>query len=215
MKIVSSPTERTTAATDLIIALMALRYALALSRLRQRDPWKAGLWAATFASLSAGAGLGAVVHGIPLEKRAHSWLWRGLYSCLALVVALFALGATRDRWGEPTARRALPVALGSAGGFVVLTQLLPQGFLAFIIYEAAAMLFALSVYGDLAHRRALKGAPQVVIGIGLSIVAAVVQTNKREIELFGLRFDQNGLFHLVQIVGLPPLAAGLRAGLEG
>jgi hypothetical protein len=214
MKIVESATERTTAATDLIIAVMALRYALALARLRQRDPWKAGLWASTFAALGAGAGLGAVAHGLPLSERAHSWLWRGLYSCLALVVALFALGAARDRWGEPVARRATPAALLSAGGFVLLTQLLPKGFIVFIIYEAAAMIFALAVYGDLARRGALKGASQVVTGIALSIAAAAVQTSPLKLSIFGLRFDNNGLFHLVQIAGLPPLAAGLQAGLE-
>jgi hypothetical protein len=214
MSFITSPTERTTAATDLLLAAMGTGYSIRLLRLRKHDRWQARLWAGAFAALGLGAGLGAVAHGLELTPRKKELVWQGIYPSLACAVALFATGACRDRWGEATARRALPVALASAGVFALLVRRLPGGFLAFLGYEALAMLFALAVYGDLARQQRRPGAPLMVGGIGLSILAAALQASKLQITLFGQPFDNNGIFHLVQMGGLPLLVAGLEAGIE-
>jgi len=213
-RLIDDPREQTTAATDALIAVIALRYALQLRGLRPSDPWKAGLWSATFAGLSLAGGLGAVVHGLALSERARAALWRPLFLCLGAVVALFAAGATRDGWGEPAARRALPPLLLAAAGFFGLSQRLRRGFLVFVVYEAVAMLFALGVYVRLARAGRLDGAELMAAGVLLSILAAAVQASPLEITVLGIPFDHNGLFHLVQIAGLPLLAAGLRAALD-
>lgn len=214
MRIIADPRERTTAATDALISLMALRYAAGLLGRRAADPWKAGVWSAAFGGLALAGGLGAAAHGLTLSERARAAIWRPLYQCLGAIVALFAAGAVRDGWGEPAARRALPPLLLSALGFFLASQRLRRGFIIFVVYEALAMLFALGVYVRLARAGRLEGAELMAAGVLLSILAAAVQASPLELTILGLPFDHNGLFHLVQIAGLPLLAAGLRASLD-
>lgn len=213
MHLIADPRERTTAATDALIALMAARYAWQLRRLRGAAPLKADLWAASFAGLGLAGALGAVVHGLQLSDRSRSALWRPLNLCLGVIVALFAAGAVYDAWGPRAARRALPALLLGALGFYAASQRLSRGFLVFIVYEACAMLFALAAYVRLARGGRLEGANLMAAGILVSIIAAAVQASPLELEVAGLPFDHNGLFHLVQMAGLPLIAAGLRADL--
>jgi hypothetical protein len=214
MQIIASPTERTTAATDALLGLIAVGYAAELLGRRRRAPWKAGVWAGTFGTLGAAGALGAVVHGLELAPRLRELLWRPLTLVLGVTVALFACGALGDLRGERAARRALPGALLGALGFYALSQRLRRGFLAFIAYEALAMLFALGVYVRLAQAGRLAGAQLMAAGVLLSIIAAAVQASRLELRLAGLPFDHNGLFHIIQIAGMPLLAAGLRAALD-
>ena len=214
MQIIASSTERTTAATDALIAAVALRYADDLLKHRQGDPWKAGVWAATFGTLGASGALGAVVHGLEMPEERRTLLWRPLTLVLGITVALFATGAVGDLFGERAARRALPGLILSALGFYTISQRIQRGFLVFIIYEAVAMLFALGVYVRLARAGRLSGAQQMSAGVLLSILAAAIQASNAELTVFGVPFDHNGLFHIVQIAGLPLLAAGLRAALD-
>ncbi|NTW00726.1 MAG: hypothetical protein HGA19_05375 [Oscillochloris sp.] len=213
IQIIASPTERTTAATDALLGVISLGYAAELLGQRQHFPWKAGVWAATFGALSASGVLGAVVHGFEMPEPRRTLLWRPLTLTLGVTVALFATGALYDLLGERLARRALPGLLLSALGFYVLSQRLQRGFLIFILYEAVAMLFALGAYARLAQGGQLTGAQQMAAGVLLSILAAAIQSSSLELTLFGVPFDHNGLFHIVQIAGLPLLAAGLHAGL--
>ncbi len=209
--LVDSPTERTTAATDAIIAAMALGYARSLLG---RRGWRARVWAWAFGGLGLGAALGAGSHGLRMGERAHAALWRGIYLSLGLTVALFAVAATADGWGERAGRRALPAALLAALGFYGASQRLGRGFLVFVVYEAAALLYALGVYARLARGGRLDGAELTAAGILISLIAAGVQASPLRLTVLGLPFDHNGLFHLVQIAGLPVLAAGVEAGLE-
>jgi hypothetical protein len=208
--IIASPTERTTAATDALIALVALAYARGLLGYAG---WRGRVWAGAFAALGVAGGLGAAAHGLRLTGYARTALWRVLYLILGVTVALFAVAATADGWGERVSRRALPLALLTALGFYGLSQRLARGFLVFLIYEAAAMLYALAVYVRLARGGRLAGAELTAAGILIALLAAAVQASSLKLEVLGVPFDHNGLFHLVQIAGLPVLAAGVRAGL--
>jgi uncharacterized membrane protein len=44
IRLIDSPTERTTAATDALLALLALSSIFYLNYFRQNDPWKVSLW---------------------------------------------------------------------------------------------------------------------------------------------------------------------------
>jgi hypothetical protein len=77
------------------------------------------------------------------------------------------------------------------------------------VYEAVGLLFALLVYAALA-RAGRPGALAVALALGVSLMAGAVQATTWQIELAGLPFDHNALFHLVQLAGLPFLALGLR-----
>ncbi|MBX0327022.1 hypothetical protein K2Z83_04910 [Oscillochloris sp. ZM17-4] len=213
-RIIESPTERTTAATDALITAISLRYAAELLGRRRGHPWKAGIWAGAFGAMGLAGALGVAVHGLDLSPRRREILWRPLNLALGVTVALFAAGAVGDLLGERVARRALPGLILSAGGFYLASERLQRGFVIFIIYEAAAMLFALGAYARLAQSGRLAGAQQMAAGVLLSIIAAAVQSSSLELTCCGIPLDHNGLFHIVQIAGLPLLTAGLRAALD-
>jgi hypothetical protein len=116
-------------------------------------------------------------------------------------------------WGQAVARWVLPLMVVAAFIFFTITQIIPHTFLIFIIYQAIALLFALVVYAWLALTGQLDGASWMVAGIIITILAATLQTNERISFTIIWPFDHNGLYHLVQIVGIILLVVGLRLAL--
>ena len=100
LELIDSPTERTTAATDALLALLCLGGVLYLRRFRAQDAWKVRIWSAAFALLGAAAPLGALAHGLALADEVKPWLWGPLYLCLGLAVALFGNGCRPRRRGR-------------------------------------------------------------------------------------------------------------------
>jgi hypothetical protein len=206
------PYEQTTAATDALIAAVALTYTRQFAALRTVEAERATLWSGAFGAMAAAAGLGAVAHGLELTPLQRRYAWRPINFCLGIALACFAAGAVRDTWGSPAARRTFGALALGALGFTVLAERLDKGFVAFVAYEAAVLIFALGAYSRLACLGALPGAGRISSGILLTMLAAAVQTQRRHVRLLGIPLDHNGLFHLVQLAALPPLASGVRAG---
>jgi hypothetical protein len=80
-----------------------------------------------------------------------------------------------------------------------------------VLYEAIAMTVSLVIYLFLAATNRSKGAKIVAIAIFLNLVAAGVQASNLSFTLL-IPFDNNGVFHLVQMVGLAVLGLGLLMG---
>lgn len=195
--LVASPTELTTAATDVILALIALACADALKRpgpaSRRRRLWR---W--LFLSFAGGALLGAVAHGISLPQPIADLLWPPIYFLLGLTLMLLAGIAMHDWRGEKTARRAFVFLLPLPVLSVIATAVGDGAFIWFVVIEVVVMLFALAVYGLLASRRH-PGAASALAGVLISVFAAAVQASGPFFFEVVFRFDHNGLFHLVQV----------------
>jgi hypothetical protein len=207
------PTELTTAATDAVLAVLCV---VALGMIRRRrtvDPWKVGLWSWLLGLLALASVLGAIAHGLDLTEGVRDFLWQPLYLCLGLVVALFAVAAIRDRLGEMAARRALPWMIVLGFGFFAITRIGSGTFLVFIAYEAAAMLAALVLYLDAAIRPRVPGAALMAVGVTLNLLAAAVQQSSVSLDVPYFPLDHNGVFHLVQMVAVVVLTAGVLRGL--
>ena len=86
-------TELTTAATDILIAVVASGCVFALRRRRGVHRQRVAIWSWVLGLLAFASLLGAVAHGLDLSSTAQSWLWRPLYLCLGLIVAMFVVGA--------------------------------------------------------------------------------------------------------------------------
>ena len=214
IEFVDSPTERTTAATDLLLVAIALFAVLYLQQIGQQYPWKTNIWTFAFGLLALAAALGAIVHGLELSHKVKTRLWHLLYLTLGLVVALFTVGAVLDLWGLVAAQWALPLMLVVGLSFFGVTLIWPDNFLLFIIYQGVAMLFALVGYTWLALVDGLlNGAWLVVAGILVTMIAAGVQASRAVLFTFIWQFDHNGTYHLIQIIGIVLLMVGLRAGL--
>jgi hypothetical protein len=211
MDLVASATERTTAATDAVLAIAA---AGSLWLLRRVTPPSFGrvVWQAALASTAVASVLGAVAHGLRLPAATRELLWQPLYLALGITMALFVVGAVRDWRSEAAARRVLGPMLAVAVAFYVITRLTRGSFLPFFIYEAAALVFSLAVYLGLAGQ-SRAGAALMAAALAVSLAAGAVQAADLGVVRLVWDFDHNGVFHLVQLVGLGLLVAGLRLRL--
>jgi hypothetical protein len=207
------PTELTTATTDAVLAILCVVALVMIRRRRAADPWKVGLWSWLLGLLALASVLGTVAHGLELSESFLDLLWQPLYLFLGLVVALFTVAAIRDRFGEAASRRALPWMIVFGFGFFAVTRIGSGTFLVFVAYEAIAMLIALILYVDAAIRPRVAGAAVMAVGVALNLVAAAVQQSSVTLDLAGLPLDHNGVFHLVQMVAVVVLTAGVLHGL--
>ena len=94
--------------------------------------------------------------------------------------------------------------------FYGITRLTDGSFLAFVVYEAAALIFSLGVYLRLATGPARAGAAPMAAAMAVSLAAGVVQASGVGPVRIVWDFDHNGVFHLVQFVGVALLVTGLR-----
>ena len=213
MEFIDIPTEQTTALTDSILALVSITACIYIYRIG-RGVWKARLWEWIFLLLTVAAFLGAIVHGIKISERQYSLLWSLINLCLGLMVAVFIVAVINDLKGMVFSRKLLPFILAFGLGFWITTLLFPDNFLVFTVYEAAAMLFSLCGYVWLAIKDHPDGAWWMSAGILISIVAALVQASMMTSFQLIWEFDHNGVYHLIQIVGILFLLTGLRKSLK-
>jgi hypothetical protein len=213
MQLNPSTLEQVTAITNLPLVVTSLVAVACLWRRRQAHPLRAWLWVGMFGGLAIASGVGVFAHGLALDPAARKLLWYPINGALGLAVAWFTAGAVLDRWGPRAAGRALPVLLLLSVGFFGYASFVAKSFLPFILYEGLAMLFCLAVYLILCIQRRLTGAGWMVAGVGITILAAVLQAMPAVVLRLGVTFDHNGVFHLVQLSGLLCLLIGLQKGL--
>ena len=72
---------------------------------------------------------------------------------LLLALAVFVSGVMCDLWSESSSRRLLPWLVIVGLGFYLLTVTMPQGFILFVYYQAAAMGASLITYLYLMARK--------------------------------------------------------------
>lgn len=203
----TSPYERVTAWTDVLMGLLAGFIAYQLSQI---FGFKFTVWTWAFALLTISSFLGAVAHGYEMTRKTNDRLWMSINLSLGLALGLFVVGALFDLSGEAIARMSLPLMLVVGFGFFLITVWKPGTFMTFIAYEAVAMLFALGVYIYLLFTLSLAGAGWMVMGVLVTIIAAAVQATGKAGKGIFWYFDNNGVFHLIQMVGMVLLFVGLR-----
>ena len=216
MKFVKDPLEQTTAATDIVLALVAfggIVFLLGLL-LNSGELWKISIWSAAIGSIGLAAALGAVAHGLILSRTLHHFSWLVLNLALSLAISLFVVGVVYDLWGFEVSLKTLPILVITGLGFYLTTLFYPGIFFLFIVYEGVALVFALAAYIYLTIQQDLPGAYLMAAGVLASIIAAGIQANKSVLLTCIWRFDHNGIYHLVQIVGLMLLLMGLRWSVQ-
>jgi uncharacterized membrane protein YidH (DUF202 family) len=213
VQLLNSPVELTSAVTDLAIAAISITIVTRLRGSSRAHRWKAALWSWVFGLLALGAFAGALAHGFNWPEDALHRFQHPIFLSLGVAVALLVVGAIYDWRGAEEARRVLPWAVLVGLGFYVSTRLLGGDFLAFVLYEAAAVTAALAIYVSVWFRGQSPGTAFMVMGVSLTLLAAFLQTTDLAFRLV-VPFDSNGIFHLVQIVAIVFLSLGLTASLE-
>lgn len=207
MELIASTTERTTAVTDLVLALAAIAAVGALGR-RAAPSFARRVWQAALLAAAAGAALGAVAHGFALPTETREFLWQPLFLLLGVTVSLFVVGAVASWRGGATASRLLPPMMVLALLFYFATRLTGGDFLVFVLFQAGTLLFALAVYLRLGAQ-GTRGAGLVAAGLAVTLAAGAVQAMEDLQVTLVWPFDHNGIYHLVQLVGLAVLTWGL------
>ncbi len=213
LKFIGSPTERTTAVTDILLALVAGGAVVYLQCSESHEIWKINTWSWAFALIALAGFLGAVAHGLELTQALHQRIWHLINLSLGLSVSIFVIGVVYDLRGLAFARNMLPWMIGCALLFFLVTRLFSGIFFVFIVFEATALLFASAAYGWLAITNQLYGATMMAAGVLVSMIAAGIQASKKVSITFVLEFDHNGIFHIVQLVGIIILTFGIRLSL--
>jgi hypothetical protein len=211
MKLIRDPAEQTTAVTDVILSLVAFGGALLLqwTPVNTSGPWRIHIWSAAIGLIGLAAALGAVAHGLLLTPKLHNRIWLALNLVLSLAVSLFVVGVFNDLWGAELAKKALLVVLLAGLGFYMTTLIYPGIFFIFILYEGLVLALAFCAY-VLLTLRGQPGAEFMAGGVLLSILAAGLQARKSISVTLIWKFDHNGIYHIVQTLGLFLLIAGLR-----
>jgi hypothetical protein len=209
MKLIDSLTERTTAATDVLLSAAAAGAIIYLQLLTRGFSWRISLWSWSFGLIALSAACGAAYHGLALPAAARRALWQAVTVCLGMAISLFLVAVVHDAAGSDAAGRAFPIMLAAGLLIFGVSRMLPGLFIVFILYEALALLIAFAVYLWLAASGTLSGAGWMAAGVALSLIAAAIQTVKRLRVACVWEFDRNGIFHLVQALGLVLLCVGL------
>jgi multisubunit Na+/H+ antiporter MnhB subunit len=207
MKIHPSPYEQVTSLTDVVMGLIAIWCAVNIAA---GNSFKADIWAWAFGLLAFSSLFGAAAHGFVMSDKTNLRLWMPINLSLGLALGMFVVGALNDLSGEPIARTAVPFMIVLGIAFFLVTVWKPGTFMTFIAYEAIAMLFALGAYGYLFFTGSNSGAGWMLAGVIVTIIAAVVQATGKPGKSIVWYFDNNGVFHLIQMVGMVLLYLGLR-----
>ena len=210
MQIIEIPTEQSTAFTDLILAVTAGFISIILWKKGCiADRKKAGIWTWTIGLLALASLIGALAHGFKMTEQTNYILWQPLNLSLGIMISLIAVAVVYDLKNSSLPGSVLPIMVGLGVVFYGITLIIPGRFIVFIVYEAVIMLFALISYLMMAFRGKPKGSSIMVSGIFVTILAAVIQAVDSLKLDFIWHFDHNGLFHIVQMLGLLILLKGL------
>ncbi|MBX3705824.1 MAG: hypothetical protein KF911_04245 [Pseudomonadales bacterium] len=202
-----APTELTTAATDLLLAVICMlcarhtmAHAVARPALR--------IWSWAFVLSATAALLGALAHALDLPKWLDGSIWGFIYLALAAGIGAIVLATFEDclpAWRARVQPFVWALALASFGA----AMLFPDVFAVILVWQGAGVLFAIWAYGWNGLRGDGGRSAWVVAGLVITAVAAVVQATGSISFTLVWPFDHNGVFHLVQIPGLIAAAHGL------
>jgi hypothetical protein len=211
VQFIDIPTEQTTAATDVVLSILAFIVALKVYKAgNDVDSRKTRIWVWAFGLLTFASATGAIAHGLQMSKLTNFVLWQPLNLALGVAIGLFVAGVVYDFRNFSLPKMLVPILLVFAIIFFTITVILPNTFIIFIIYEAIAMLFAFVVYTILSLRRTIKGAGFMAVGILVTIIAAAIQAIETIKVSLIWTFDHNGIFHIVQMIALIILLKGLQ-----
>lgn len=204
-----SPTEMTTAVTDVILAVQSAAAIYVIRRKTVTRPMWTQVWAWVFALLSVASLIGAVAHGMEMAASIESAIWTPAYLALGLTMALFVIAAITMSVGHEKSRRFLLPAVLVAFAFFTITQIWSDSFLLFVIYECLAMVLSLTLYSMCFWQRRTSGSGYLAAGVLVGILAAVIDTQKTLHMILIWEFNNHGLFHLVQMISLLLLTIGI------
>jgi len=193
-------TEPATTLTDVLLALIGL-----VLFVQQRHTGRQGA-AMFFAALAVAAVFGAVSHGFlsAATPAVRQIVWWITLVCTGVTAAGLALiGLESLDWS--TTRTRLLIVLVPTALFAVVVWFDPRFRLGLMATAVGGLVFAT---GLIRHARRFpgSGAGLAALGIGISVVAGILQ--QRGVAVYPVHFDHNATYHVILIPALLLLHAG-------
>ena len=214
MDLVQIATEQTTALTDAVLGIVSFFFSVIIKTIFARSRFQQKIWFFFFLFLGLASMIGAFVHGVAISSDMRILLWHPLYLSLGLSVSFFVMGAVFELWGERRTKTVLPWMLSVAFLFFLFTVFIHDSFLIFTVYEGLCLFCCLVIFLLKMFQSKREVYLFMVLGILITILAAILQSRHDIFFNFIWKFDHNGVFHLVQFIGLIFIFSSVRKLLD-
>jgi len=203
--------EPTTAATDYLIMVFAWWFGGRLFHL-QGDSANSAIrfWGLAFIFIGLGAVFGGTSHGLAtyLGERADFYIWKTTVYAVGLSM-LFAVAGTIVATPLGNAMRKTLHILNVTAFAIYATWMLGHSAFVYVIYHYVPAMITIALLQVLVYVRQRSSGPLwLIAGVVITLCGAIIQQSGLTIHEY---FNNNDLYHLIQIVGLILLYRGARA----
>lgn len=200
MDFVQIPTEQTTSVTNIILAivLIIIFFALKGDENKKRNL----MWRGYMFCFFIGAVLGAIGHGVIMDKWILDILWNVLYASMGFGLGFLMIAALNDLKGKAVSRFVAGLCMVPAILFYLVTVLISGHFIVFVGYVVLTTSFALIVYTIIFARTKNLAILILIIGISFNFLTGATQALFPGELNFIWVFDGNGLSHITYTIGM-------------
>jgi Family of unknown function (DUF6962) len=200
MDFVQIPTEQTTSITNIVLAavLIVIFFVLKDDKNKKRNL----MWRGYMFCFFIGAVLGAIGHGVIMDKLILDILWNVLYALMGFGLGFLMIAALNDLKGGAVSRFVAGLCMVPAVLFYFVTILISGHFIVFVGYVVLTTSFALIVYAIIFARTKNLAILILIIGISFNLITGIVQALYPGELHFIWVFDGNGLSHIVYATGM-------------
>jgi len=197
IQLIENAAERSTASTDMILAVEFLLFAVLFIKAAPGN-LRAAAWSCPFLLLAGAFLIGAIAHGFQMPAKTNELLWHFIAAASAFGLANL-VSASVGEWRPAWYKQSVIGVSFAAVAFIGITV----EFSAFAVYVgftliAMAIVSWLNAIGfkNSGNRNYL----MIILGAVLTAIASLVQLIEGIHFTLIWEFDHNGAFHLVQIL---------------
>jgi len=200
IQFIDIPTERTTAATDLILSIQTGLYAVMLVLNPALYNFRGILWVGFFAGVFLTAVFGTIAHGFKMSKKTNTILWQILTLCFSVCYILLFSSLSFDLFGLVAGQWSLIIS-SVLGAILVAFCLKFPAFIPKIIYIGVGLGVAILGAGAwLAFVVRVPGAAFLFAGMVLASVATLVEARQKFHLKLVWEFDHHTAYHFFQFL---------------
>jgi hypothetical protein len=204
IQFVKSATERTTAATDLILAVEFLLFAIFFIK-SASDNKRAITWSIPFLLLAGAFLIGAVAHGFQMPEKTKMQLWLLLAVCSAFGLA-HIVSASVGEW-KPVWYKKSVISMSLAAIIFIGVTIKLSSFTVYVVFILITMALVSWLNAICFEKSGNKKHLLIIFGAVITATGSLVQLIKSIHFIVIWEFDYNGAFHLIQML------AGIFLGL--
>jgi len=197
LQLIESATERTTAATDLILAVEFLLFAIFFIKSAPGIK-RAAAWSIPFLLLAAAFLIGAIAHGFQMPEKMNMLLWLFLAGCSAFGLA-HLVSASVGEWKPAWYKKSVIGMSLAALIFIGITVKL-SSFTVYVVFIVITMALVFWLNAVCFEKSGNKKHLLIIFGAVFTTIASLVQLIKSIHFTIIWEFDYNGAFHLVQML---------------